>query len=185
MHPAQPDPELWAHLDAEGNVLGFYCPEVHDTIPEGAVRVDKAQHEELCHYGKERQFRNGQVLRTQHPVATYQARRRVDVDSETDRLLPIGPTIQVGTKGAVSGADALINSASSGRPTDWIAEDNSIISLTAAELRVCADAVVDYRTAVVMAGRTHKNAINALLTQEEVESYDISTGWPESTITAN
>ncbi|WP_429052843.1 DUF4376 domain-containing protein [Aeromonas rivipollensis] len=62
--------------------------------------------------------------------------------------------------------------------TPWKAADGSFTLVTLAELEPVAQAVADHVRACFAAERSHNDAIALLQTQEELDAYDIHTGWP-------
>lgn len=62
--------------------------------------------------------------------------------------------------------------------TQWKAADGSFTLVTLAELEPVAKAVAEHVRACFAAERLHNDAITLLQTQEELDAYDIHTGWP-------
>lgn len=79
---------------------------------------------------------------------------------------------------AVAGI-ALIVSGKPGDPVVYRTKDNVTNELTAFEMLAVGMTVMAAKQAVVSAAWTHKDAIKNLSTIEEVEAYDITSGWPE------
>ncbi|MDH1506298.1 DUF4376 domain-containing protein [Aeromonas caviae] len=62
--------------------------------------------------------------------------------------------------------------------TPWKAADGSFTLVTLAEIEPVAQAVAAHVRACFAAEQAHAEAIDALHTQDELDAYDINTGWP-------
>lgn len=81
----------------------------------------------------------------------------------------------------IAGAALLATRAQIGGDTtwskDWIVADNSVVSLSAADMVEVGEAATLHEQAVVYAGAAHKTAVRNLATSEDVAAYDYTTGW--------
>lgn len=61
---------------------------------------------------------------------------------------------------------------------EWVAVDNAIVELIAADFLWLSDAMNNYIDLVIKQARAHKNAILLLTTQNAVDAYDFTVNWP-------
>lgn len=61
--------------------------------------------------------------------------------------------------------------------TQWLTEDNQTVTLGVAELAALGVAVAEHKAALVYKCREHKNALLAMTTQAEVDTYLTNMEW--------
>lgn len=75
-------------------------------------------------------------------------------------------------------ADRLVNDCYHDRLLPMRTESNAIVWATATEVQRIIDEMVEFGSTVLESAWAHKDAINALQTEAEVEAYDITVNWP-------
>ncbi|MCA9340674.1 MAG: hypothetical protein KDA17_07190 [Candidatus Saccharibacteria bacterium] len=74
----------FAHLDSQGDLIGFYIDTVNPVIPEDVVEITKAQWQDWVRNQKTRKWKSGSL-----EVVERQEPERELIVSETDALLQL------------------------------------------------------------------------------------------------
>ena len=122
----------------------------------------------------------------EYSVAERQAARKGEVNSLRDTKLSDGflhstNTYSADTDSRASLASYVANvNAAKGLPAGftWRTVDNQDISFTTTTILDLHDAMTDFLDATFNNAWTHKAGLDAESTVEDVDAYDISTGWP-------
>lgn len=65
----------------------------------------------------------------------------------------------------------------SGEDTQWLTADNEIVVMTAADMQALGGAVAAHKKAYVYKARVHKDAIDALTSKAEIDTYMEQLSW--------
>ncbi|GKQ95958.1 DUF4376 domain-containing protein [Aeromonas hydrophila] len=168
----------------------FYDKRIHgDAIPFDAVCVTSEKFEEMLAARS-----SGKIIdadESGHPIAIDQS---VPVRTKASLLVDVATkrwTVEVG--GIIVGSTPIATDRESQSQlngsysslkngliadTHWKSADGKFTRATLAELEPIAQAVAEHVRASFSAEQAHNEAISALKTQEDLDSYDINVGWP-------
>lgn len=168
---------------------GFYIEEIHgDNIPADAVEITTKQHAELMQAQSNGQQIIGDedgyptAINTPEPIRTKEsliagvAAKRFAV--ETGGVVIAGVPLSTDRE-----SQAQLNSAFTSlkngliADTPWKASDGSFTLVTLEQLEPIAQAVASHVRLCFSCERSHVEAINSLMTQDDLDNYDINGGW--------
>ncbi|MCY9815053.1 DUF4376 domain-containing protein [Aeromonas caviae] len=172
------------------STCGFYDAAIHgDNIPADAVEITTEEHASLLDAqstGKQiTADENGfpiaidppQPVRSKAVLLAEVATKRWAV--ETGGIIVAGHPIATDreSQAQLTSAYTLLKGGLIA-DTPWKAADGSFTLVTLAEIEPVAQAVAAHVRACFAAEQAHAEAIDALHTQDELDAYDINTGWP-------
>ena len=169
----------YALIDNEGRATAFYSPDIHDTIPQGAVEITDEQWQEYLSDQGMKRFVNGQVVTRQKALAELKAEKLAAVQAK--RLAKADGGMMIGQMKMPTDKEALVllnaaNAYLKRNPAKAI-KRAGVGVIAAQNIDLIIDAVGDFQTAIFDREADLYDAIEASETIEALDAIDIESGW--------
>lgn len=168
---------------------GFYDDAIHGkAIPSDAVEISDDLYIDLIQSGK-----SIATDETGYPIAIDLPAQVRTADSmlaavadkrwqiETSGIVVAGTPIKTDRESQAQLYNAYTSLKSELiQDTPWKSADGRFVPVTLAQIEPIAKAVAEHVRGCFAAERSHIDSINVLQTQDDLDAYDINTGWPPS-----